>query len=620
MTFQLTARQEQARQLMRGSQRHTCLVGGARSGKTFLLVRQVLTRAIRAEKSRHAILRYRFNAVRASVWLDTLPKVAATFPVPVVLHPKRQDGYVELDNGSQIWMSGLDEKERVDKILGQEYSTLFFNECSQIPYASVLTARTRLAQNIGLPLKAFYDLNPTGKGHWTNRLFGEHRDPQTLKALSDPDQYKRMFLNPRDNAENLPAGYLGELEGLPDRQRRRFYEGVYVDEVDGALWTLERIEECRCEPEDVPELRRVVVAVDPSGTRGDEDGRSDAIGIIVAGLGIDGNVYVIEDLTCQLPPAGWGRRVVEAYGKHQADRVVAEQNFGGEMVRYVIETADRSVPVHMVTASRGKSVRAEPVSALYEQGKVRHVGRFPELEDQMLSFSTAGYGGDRSPDRADALVWALSDLMVGGGPLVFESAEDGFLCDPVKISAMWKRVAVVVMNRSRFVCLWGALDRSNDVLYLYDEISGPLGQLAVHAEAMRARGQWIPVAIDMEGNGRTKDEGSTLVGRLLDLRLDVFTVKLDLEAGLGEVNNRLATNRLRVLRTLPKWLGEYRRYQRDAKLELDDDSHFLMQATALLCLSGIQIAITENTGRANQEMEENGFDYAAEQRNPITGY
>lgn len=421
--FHLTAKQEDARRLLSGPQRHTCLVGGARSGKTFLLVRQVMVRALKAPESRHAILRYRFNAVRASIWLDTLPKVAKLCFPGVQVTPNRQDGYVEIPNGSQIWMGGLDEKERVEKILGQEYATIYFNECSQIPYSSVVVARTRLAQNVpGLTLRAYYDLNPPGRGHWTNRLFGEKRDPQTLRDVAEPDQYARMFLNPRDNVENLPKGYIeSELESLPERQRRRFLEGVYVEEADGALWTIEGIEAGRCEPEDAPPLKRIVVAVDPSGTRGPEDSRSDSVGIVVAGLGVDDIVYVMDDLTCQLPPAGWGRRVVDAYKRYSADHVVAEGNFGGDMVRYVIQSADATVPVRMVTASRGKTVRAEPVSYLYEQGRVRHAGRFQHLEDQMLSFSAAGYQGEKSPDRVDALVWAVTDLKVGGGGRVFET-------------------------------------------------------------------------------------------------------------------------------------------------------------------------------------------------------
>src|SRR5690606_25235158 len=117
--------------------------------------------------------------------------------------------------------------------------------------------------------------------------------------------------------------------------------------------------------------------------------------------------------SCKLSPDGWGRRAVAAYNEFKADRIVAERNFGGAMVEHVIRTIDRKVPYKEVTASRGKSTRAEPVAALYEQGRVSHVGSFPELEDQMCQIDASGYIGEGSPDRADALVWALTELMLG---------------------------------------------------------------------------------------------------------------------------------------------------------------------------------------------------------------
>ena len=157
-------------------------------------------------------------------------------------------------------------------------------------------------------------------------------------------------------------------------------------------------------------MQRIVVAVDPSGTKGDDSG--DEIGIVVAGLGVDGLGYVLEDGSCQMSPEGWGRRAVELYHRYKADRIVAERNYGGDMVRFTIKSADQKVAFKEVTASRGKAVRAEPISAFYEQGKVRHVGHFPDLEDQMCNMTPSGYVGDNSPDRLDAMVWALTELML----------------------------------------------------------------------------------------------------------------------------------------------------------------------------------------------------------------
>lgn len=421
--FLLTDRQKDAHRLLGGKQRRTLLVGGARSGKTFLFTRSLYMRAAKGAHSRHCILRFRYNAVRSSIWLDTLPKVQHLCFPNLPYKDYRQDGFVELPNGAQIWFGGLDEKERVEKILGQEYCTLYYNECSQIPYSSVLVARTRLAQNIpDLDNREYYDLNPTGTGHWSHKEFVEHKNPLTSLPIHDPENFKWMYLNPHDNKNNLPSGYIQMLESLPERQRRRFLEGKYTAEVDGALWSYETLESC-IHDGPLPEFKRVVVGVDPSGTSGKDDKRNDNIGIVTAGLDRDGIGYILEDSTCALGPAGWGKRVVEQFLKHEADAIVAEQNFGGEMVRHVIHSAARDAgvippPVHLVHASRGKMVRAEPIAALYEQGKIKHSAKFPSLEDQLLNFSTNGWLGEKSPDRADAAIWALTALLVRQQPTV----------------------------------------------------------------------------------------------------------------------------------------------------------------------------------------------------------
>ena len=158
---------------------------------------------------------------------------------------------------------------------------------------------------------------------------------------------------------------------------------------------------------------RIVVSVDPSGSGDTDNADNDAIGIVVAGLGIDGNGYVLEDLTCKAGPKVWGNVATTAYDRHQANIIIGETNYGGDMVRYVIQTSKPKVPFKKITASRGKSVRAEPISALTEQGKIRFAGSFPELEDELCSFTPAGYIGNGSPNRADAFVWAMSELFPG---------------------------------------------------------------------------------------------------------------------------------------------------------------------------------------------------------------
>jgi hypothetical protein len=409
----LTPKQTEARELLILPRRHTLLVGGSRSGKTTLLVNEIVERAVKTDESRHIILRLHANAARASIALDTLPKVFRLgFPGEAVRR-HRTEGYFSLGNGSEIWIGGLDDQERVEKILGKEYATIFLNECSQIPYSSVLIALTRLAQVAGnLTQAAYYDLNPVSKGHWTNILFGDQRDPVTHLPLDNPDDYARMFLNPSDNT-HLSKDYLDSLARLPERARKRFYEGVYVDELDGALFSYEVIARARVTELERARRSRVVVAVDPSGAAGRDDERADEIGIIVAARGDDGHAYVLADRSLRDAPAAWGRVAVAAAHEFEADRIIAEENFGGEMVRFVIRAADGNASVKVISASRGKALRAEPVSALYEQGLVHHVGRFGVLEDQLCAFTTAGYRGEGSPDHADALVFAITELMLG---------------------------------------------------------------------------------------------------------------------------------------------------------------------------------------------------------------
>jgi phage terminase large subunit-like protein len=419
--FAPTDKQREAQELLRKGQRHTLLVGGSRSGKTTLLVHEIALRALQADGSRHAILRLHANATRASIGLDTLPKVFDLWFPGRPLKRHRADGYFSLENESEIWIGGLDDKERVEKILGKEYATIFLNECSQIPYSSVLVALTRLAQVAGgLGQAAFYDLNPTGKGHWTNVLFGDLRDPVSRQALPDPDDYARLFLNPGDNAANLSAAYLKSLEALPERQRKRFFEGAYIDELAGALFSYETIARARVTELDEARCVRIVVAVDPSGAAGRDDETADEIGIVVAAKGDDGHAYVLADRSLRDAPAAWGRTVAKAYHEFKADRIVAEENFGGDMVRFVLRAADPNARVLGVTASRGKVLRAEPVSALYEQGLVHHVGRFAVLEDQLCAFTTAGYRGEGSPDHADALVFAITDLLLNEPAAIIE--------------------------------------------------------------------------------------------------------------------------------------------------------------------------------------------------------
>lgn len=232
-----------------------------------------------------------------------------------------------------------------------------------------------------------------------------------MRTILGRDTTVRTSGSTYDNLANLAPSFrahvLATYEGT--RIGRQELLGELLEDVEGALWTLAGIDADRVSPENVPDLVRVRVGVDPSGGDGPN---SDEQGIIVAGLGVDGDLYVLADRSCKLSPNGWASRAVAAYREFSADRIVAEINYGGAMVESTIRNVDKKVPVEVITASRGKVQRAEPVAALYEQHRVHHVGEMPKLEDQQTTWTPID---GTSPDRMDALVWVLTDLADIGG-------------------------------------------------------------------------------------------------------------------------------------------------------------------------------------------------------------
>jgi phage terminase large subunit-like protein len=211
-----------------------------------------------------------------------------------------------------------------------------------------------------------------------------------------------------DNRANLSGTFLAQIVSRYEGARlgRQELDGDILDDVPGALWSRDLIEACRIPKGTEPVMRRIVVAIDPAVSVSET---SDATGIIVAGLGDDGHGYILEDLSGKYSPTQWATKAIAAYKRYEADRIVAEANQGGAMVETTLRAVDQDVPISLVHASRGKITRAEPISALFEQRRAHCVGAFPELEDELCSFEP---GSTSSPDRLDAMVWGLSDLMV----------------------------------------------------------------------------------------------------------------------------------------------------------------------------------------------------------------
>ena len=409
--FEKTPDQKEATKLLGSGAKHVLLYGGSRSGKTFLLVYAIIVRALMAPNTRHAIFRLHFNHAKQSVFNETIPNVMRLcYPtLPVVYN--QVDCTITFHNGSSIVVGGLDDKERTEKILGLEFSTIYLNEASQIPFASFQLAQTRLAQKSVLRNKFYIDCNPPTKSHWIYKSFIKKIDFVSNTALHNPDMWVHMRLNPEGNRCNLADDYIeGTLGGLSERQRRRFRDGEFLDDNPFALFKHEAIDAGRIPTAKGMHWNRVVVGVDPSVTNADT---SDDTGIVVVASHDNGHYYVLADYTCNASPLVWASEVVKAYHTHQADRIIGEVNNGGDLIETTIRTVDPSVSYRKVTATRGKAIRAEPIAALYEQGKVHHVGSLQDLEDQMCEW-VPNDPKAKSPDRMDALVWAITELMQHG--------------------------------------------------------------------------------------------------------------------------------------------------------------------------------------------------------------
>lgn len=418
MTFTLNPGQQKALDtvLTKGFP-YNLLYGGSRSGKSAILVKCDQERAWYAPGSRHLIVRKELSAARQSIGRDTFPKVWQLC-YPDVPLPKwyDKDSLWVLPNESEIWLGGLNDDKAVEKMLGREYATIHGEEVSEWPYHWFSLLETRLAQVVqtvdGKPLsQRFYgSLNPTTRMHWTYRLWKDGVEPEDETPV-DRSLYGHAVISPYDNRDNLSGDYIARLEALPQRQRKRFLEGEYVSDDENALWKRAFIKRATVKEDgDWPvKMKRIVVAIDPAVTN---KSGSDETGIIAVGLGVDGFGYVLEDESGKFRPEDWARRAISTYRSLDADRVIGEVNNGGDLIEATLRSQDATVPYKAVHASRGKIARAEPIAALYERGKIFHVGHFPDLEDQMCSV-TVGFdkkAAGWSPDRVDALVWALTEL------------------------------------------------------------------------------------------------------------------------------------------------------------------------------------------------------------------
>lgn len=538
------------------------------------------------------------------------------------VHPKEFRPLYEPSKRRLTWPNGasasLYNATEPDQLRGPQFDAAWSDELAKWQYA-----------------RETFDMLQFGMrlGHRPQQLITTTPRPipvvKELLARIAPDDVVVTRGSTMENRANLAMSFLTQIERryAGTRLGRQELDGEVIEDNPNALWTRDMLDLARKDAsgkpfEKAPDLARIVVAIDPSGTDGADEGCD--VGIVVAGRGVDGEMYVLADLTCQLSPAGWGKVAVEGYKDFEGNAIIGEANFGGAMVEHVIRTIDPRVPYKEVRASRGKWLRAEPVAALYEQRRVHHVGsKLSALEDEMCAFGPDGLADGKSPNRLDALVWAATELMLGDGTMTFSASEADILEKSFDIPRHWPRVFALDMDLNRVAAVWGAIDRASDTVWLTGEYVARRADLAVHAAAIRDRcapmpelPAWIPGVFDPRARKRGAEEGERIVSRLLGLNLDLFTIEgVETEALLGEVATRLSAKRLRVFSELREWLSEYRNSRRDQNGALVEANDGLIRATGLLCLSGVHIAITDRV--LDQETRD---EASAMSRDTVTGY
>lgn len=346
----------------------------------------------------------------------------------------REELTVTYANGSIIKFGGMEKGDARDKMLGTSYLGVFLDEATDFDIEDYEDINTRIRQRVPytdgngvermFTNKVITGCNPTRKSHFLARLFEARINPVTRVPLDNGRTHVWIKMHPTDNVEHLGEDYIRTLEGFSPERRRRFLDGEWGADVSDALfqdnWVHEnRVEALPTGPERQSsiaawrnKLARIIVAVDPAVTAND---KSDETGIIVAGIDHEGHGYILEDLSCKRLPLVWGKAVLDAYHRWQADRISVEGNHGHELLRTVLESIDPSANIHLLNAKTSKVSRAEPVANIYSKGLIHHVGEFPLLEDQMFALESTYKKGQRgtSPDRVDALVWSVIDLMVG---------------------------------------------------------------------------------------------------------------------------------------------------------------------------------------------------------------
>jgi len=377
--------------------RYFLVTGGRGSGKSYTINLMLLNLTY---EPGHIILFTRWTLVSAHI--SIIPEFLDKIDL-LQLHNDFEITQTEITNkktGSKILFRGIKTSQgtataNLKSIAG--VTTWVLDEAEELFDEDVFDRIDLSIRAKDKPNKVILVMNPFFKSHWIYKRFIHHE-------RNDCTYIHTTFL---DNKQNLSKSFIDQAERVKNENLLRYehlFLGKWLDDAEGLLWNKAIIERCRLEVK--PEMKRIIIAVDPATTATSE---SDETGITVQGVDQIGNGYVLEDLSGKYTPNEWSSVVNTAVVRWGADCIVAEKNQGGDMVESVLRSKDKVTRVKLVTATKGKFVRAEPIYSLYEQGKIYHVGNFPILEKQMVTFEP---DKSKSPDRVDALVWGFTELML----------------------------------------------------------------------------------------------------------------------------------------------------------------------------------------------------------------
>ena len=373
-------------------------MAGRGFGKTRLGAEWLASKAVRNDGVRCAIVARTFSDTRA-VCVEGVSGILNILREYDALKDwNKSNGIITLKNGSIIQTFSADTP---DSLRGPQFHFAWTDELAAWQYEDTWN-QLQFGLRLGENPQTVITTTP--------------RPTKLIKDLVKRDTTVITRGSTFDNAENLSQSALLEMQmryGGTRLGQQELY-GAILDDNPGALWNRANLESTRVKPADVPNLIRIVVGVDPAVTSGED---SDSTGIVVAGMSGDGQYYILADDTIKASPQVWAEKAISSFEQHKADRIIAEVNNGGDLVVHLLQQVKNTVPVKKVTASRGKAVRAEPIAALFEQGRAHLVGYYPALEDQLCEWEPGT--NMASPDRMDAMVWALTELSEGSTALAY---------------------------------------------------------------------------------------------------------------------------------------------------------------------------------------------------------